>query len=682
MKKVFFIISALFSVTSLTAQETHACHSDEMHYQLVQDKPNLLPVFEQKRQVLEAFTKNFKPFQAKSGPYIIPIVFHVIHTNGVENISEDQIKDGIKQLNEQFNKRNADTSITVAAFKGIAADVQVEFRLAKLDPDGKCTNGITRTYSTLSNGGYHDVKSLVHWPREKYLNVYVCKDAAGLAGHALMPPVADTLPDWDGIVMKHSYVGTIGTSQPLHKTVLSHEVGHYLNLYHIWGGNNVPNFYYLPVASAGNCAYDDEVDDTPNTIGWQTCNTGGSSCGGGLDNVQNYMDYSYCSTMFTEGQKTRIHAALNSPIAQRNNLWTNENLIATGVLDVQPLCHADFEIQRPYFCAGDTVTVFDRSYHGVTTRTWNIPTGTIVAQQDSIVKVIFTQEGKHTIALTVSDGTNTLTVSKEDVVEILPSSVTKNYLIEDFEYPSSTYRTVLLNANNTWQFTNYAATGENGYWVDNFEKGENTYEFDLRPINLVGVTNPSVIFDRAFARISGSPFESLEIKASNNCGATWNTIRSFSTASGLKTVATDLQEGPYTTPNQEDWASISSFVIPAGYRKEHTMLRFSFLTKGYNNLFVDNINVGAQAELSTTILENNLVSIYPNPAKTSFTISNAKDIPLSVSIYDITGKLIDTHQFNNGLEHQIDIKHLRSGYFLVKITVEGKEMTKRLIVVE
>ena len=228
MKNIIYLLLSTLSFAFLNAQEQFPCHSDEMHYQLVQANPSLLQHFELKRQELETFTKNFEEFQAKSGPYIIPIVFHVIHMNGDENVSDDQLFDAVKNLNEQYNKRNADTSLTIAAFKGIAANVQVEFRLAKLDPDGNCTNGITRHYSPTSAIGDHTVKSVVHWPREKYLNVYVCKSAtSGMAGHSLMPPVADTLPDWDGIVMSHTYVGTIGTSEWSHRTVLSHEVGHY-----------------------------------------------------------------------------------------------------------------------------------------------------------------------------------------------------------------------------------------------------------------------------------------------------------------------------------------------------------------------------------------------------------------------------------------------------------------------
>lgn len=676
MKKVFTFFYFFIGILSVTAQNGIPCHSDEMHHQLVQSRPDLLPVLEQKRQELELYTKNFAPFPSKSGPYIIPVVFHVMHLNGPENIAEEQIHDALKHLNEQFNKRNADTSQTINAFKGIAADVQIEFRLAKKDPNGVCSNGITRHYSTTTIAGNHDVKSVVHWPPNQYLNIYVCQDAAGLAGHSLMPIVADTLPNWDGIVMRHDYVGAIGTSQWLHRTVLTHEVGHYLNLYHIWGGNNVPGFYYLPVANAGNCAYDDEVTDTPNTIGWQTCNINGSSCSS-LDNVQNYMDYSYCSTMFTEGQKQRMHAVLNSSIANRNNLWNPTNLAATGVLNDGELCFSDFEIKRPYACIGDTVDIFDRSYHHVVSRVWQIPNGTIISQQDSIVRVVFHQEGVQSIQLTVSDGVDTAMAIKDEAITILPSVTSNDYLWESFEYPENTNRTVLLNSSNYWQFTDKAASGNNGYYINNYQNNTSSYSFDLRPINLTNITNPSVIFDRAYANIDSAPFESLEIKVSTNCGVSWNTIRSFTPAS-LSTVPT-IANGPYV-PASNEWATVSSFSIPASYRKAHTMLRFSYNGKGYNNLYLDNINVGSQDKLHTSLNTTSIFSIYPNPAQSEFTIQSSQEIAYSVELYDITGKNIASYNVPSTSQKTISLGALSTGIYLVKIYSEQAEKIERLVI--
>lgn len=260
------------------------------------------------------------------------------------------------------------------------------------------------------------MKSLIHWPPNKYLNIYVCAQAAGLAGHSMLPAAADTIPEWDGIVMQHSYVGTIGTSEYFRRTVLTHEIGHFLNLQHIWGGNNVPNYYYLPVSDPGNCAYDDEVSDTPNTIGWQSCNLSGTTCGD-LDNVQNYMDYAYCGRMFTEGQKARMHACLNSSVANRNNLWQPANLAATGTDDgTYYLCAAKFEADKRVVCVGDTITFSDLSYNGVQTRYWEINGATTNSTTDSIVKAVYSSPGKYTIKLTVGRDGEDVSVTRNEYI--------------------------------------------------------------------------------------------------------------------------------------------------------------------------------------------------------------------------------------------------------------------------
>src|SRR5690606_20335294 len=89
--------------------------------------------------------------QQMNGPessslYTIPVVVHVVHLNGAENISDEQIYDAIEVLNRDFNKENSDTSQVVSSFGGIIGNAQIEFKLASKDPNGDCHKGITRTY--------------------------------------------------------------------------------------------------------------------------------------------------------------------------------------------------------------------------------------------------------------------------------------------------------------------------------------------------------------------------------------------------------------------------------------------------------------------------------------------------------------------------------------------------------
>jgi hypothetical protein len=218
MKYILLLFSLLFAFFSFTQEsERFPCGTDEMHQHLFDQYPQYNDGIIRANNRLEDFTTEFiqNNINQKNGnPYIIPVVFHVIHDYGDGNIEDSQIYDALEQVYLQFRKLNEDTTDIVQDFKNIAVDAEIEIRLAQLDPNGNCTNGITRTVSDLTNIGDHQVKSLIQWPPDQYLNVYVCNQAAGLAGHALLPAAAaaDTIPEWDGIVMQHSYIGTVGTS--------------------------------------------------------------------------------------------------------------------------------------------------------------------------------------------------------------------------------------------------------------------------------------------------------------------------------------------------------------------------------------------------------------------------------------------------------------------------------------
>ena len=161
-------------------------------------------------------------------------------------------------LNADFRKLNADTGQIVAGFVDIAADVDVEFRLAKRDPSGNCHSGINRLQDELTYEGNNEMKQLIHWPRNSYMNVYVAASAAGAAGYTNYP--SDWGANTDGIVLKHDYVGSIGTSNTYRSRTLTHECGHWLNLPHTWGSSNNPN-------EEENCDVDDGVEDTPLCLG-------------------------------------------------------------------------------------------------------------------------------------------------------------------------------------------------------------------------------------------------------------------------------------------------------------------------------------------------------------------------------------------------------------------------------
>lgn len=247
----------------------------------------------------------------KGGPKTIPVVVHVVYRIAAENISDAQIKSQIAALNKDYRATNPDKSKVPAVWKGLVTDVNVQFALATKDPKGKATSGITRTLTTRTSFGSNDsVKSAATggvnaWPTNKYLNIWVCTLGGGLLGYAQFPGgPAGT----DGVVILNTAFGTTGTATAPFNLGRSatHEIGHWLNLRHIWGDTE-------------HCEGTDFVADTPNaqqpnfgkpTFPHITCKNGPNG-----DMFVNYMDYvdDAAMVMFTSGQVARMSATLAGP---------------------------------------------------------------------------------------------------------------------------------------------------------------------------------------------------------------------------------------------------------------------------------------------------------------------------------------------------------------------------------
>lgn len=286
-----------------------SCGTMLVHERLLRSDPTYLSARNDSEN--RAFAYAQRPdVLGRSGVTVVPVVVHVVYNGAAQNISDAQIHSQIDVLNQDFRKTNPDVSSLPAPFQPLAADARIEFELATTDPAGAATSGITRTSTTTA--GFTDDNKVKHastggadaWPRDNYLNLWVCRLSGGLLGYAQFPGGP---PDTDGVVIRDTAFGNTGTAAApfnLGRTA-THEIGHWLNLRHIWGDDGT------------GCSGDDFVADTPNAAG---ANSGIPSfphvtCGNGPngDLFQNYMDYTDDAGMFmfTAGQVTRMQASLD-----------------------------------------------------------------------------------------------------------------------------------------------------------------------------------------------------------------------------------------------------------------------------------------------------------------------------------------------------------------------------------
>lgn len=287
------------------------------------------PSIIQRRQNIETHTQAYQSSLNKAAGVIvtIPVVVHVVYNTTAQNISQAQIQSQIDILNADYRKLNADTGNVPALFKSLAADCKVEFVLAKRDPAGNSTTGIIRKQTTTTsftsndNVKYSSKGGDDAWASSSYLNLWVCPLGGGLLGYAQFPGSGAAATD--GVVINVTAFGNTGTAAaPYNKgRTATHEVGHWLNLYHIWGDDS------------GACTGSDNVGDTPNqgaeNYGCPTYPH--ASCSNTSDMFMNYMDYvdDACMNMFSVGQGARMSALFASGGA-RASLLSSLGGVAPG----------------------------------------------------------------------------------------------------------------------------------------------------------------------------------------------------------------------------------------------------------------------------------------------------------------------------------------------------------------
>ncbi len=747
MKKLLFISVLIFIQFQFYGQEWKNILADDLLIrQKVKDDPSLIDkyqAYEKKFKLLvdQCALQNWmsKTDTLINGKRIIPVVVHIIHNYGAENITDAQVIDAINKMNIDYLKLNADTAQTYPLFKSRAANCAIEFRLAKLDSNGNCTNGIDHIYDPQTNWAYFSTMKQYHWPTDKYMNVFAVNfiypsgmslpDGAFIGGMSPFPPdntLSQALtggdPDIDGVLIRQDCMGAIGTAENvggmginmLNRT-FTHETGHYFNLYHPFQSL----YAALGIDGCGNIIFSagDEVDDTPPVAAATqntslTCFTPGSinSCTNDNpdepDMIENYMDYQwgYCNNIFTNGQKARMDATLTG---YRHNLWSKENLIATGVLDTafHPLCTpiADFHASNTTVCVGSTVSFYDNSYNGtVDTYQWDFPGGTPSTSNVAAPVITYNTAGIYPATITVSNTTGTDTKTMINYIKVIdPSTNLYAPMSEGFENGLNSEWYVTNDIGNGWVISDTAsATGAKSIRILNFTGNQpaSIDAFVSNGLNLTSLSTSVALklkFKYAYAgkinpgtilTAADTVYDKLRVMVSTNCGKTWVQRWIKSNANLQTTTPTSSSFKPLSTEWKADSINIHIYLTQ---HQTNFQFKFEFIPNGGNNVYVDDINIdnGAYVNMNEYALDLLDVKLYPNPMNQSTTLYF--NLPESnytrIDVYDMLGHEVmnlENSTLNAGTHYYYLSKNdfSSNGCYFIRITAGEFSFVQQLMV--
>lgn len=545
--------------------------------------------------------------------HLVPVVFHIIYADGSDNISDAQILDQLEILNRDFRRQNADASNLRAVFQPVAADPEIEFRLATLDPSGNCTNGINRVQSSLSINANDNVKSLISWDNTKYLNVWVVRSInINISGGTVLgyayPPSVNQPASLDGIVMRHDRVGTIGSAVPDSEgRTLTHEVGHYFGLRHPF---------------QGGCSGGDQVADTPPVaLASSGCGLSANTCTNDNpdlpDMLENYMDYSDedCQNTFTQGQKTIMKNSI-AQFALRGDVTSGANLTATGltgqVCTPTPLVRQETSV----VCAGGSVQ-FEAAVIGgnAPSYTWSFPGGSPSSSTQPNPLVTYNTPGEYDVTLTATNAAGSEQTTVAGAIRVaqntLPAPILLSGGFDQGTVPNAEWTVVSHQDDVPFELQSVGFSGGGGLRIRSFITTNGQVD-DLisQPMNLSLFTQAELRFQYAFQKRVAAGLSALRVLASTDCGQTWTTLRVI--GGNQLSTNTTLNSTTEFMPGPADWREAT--VDLAGLLGQGTpvVFRFEFSAEGANDLYLDQVELNGV--LSETELSQPGFRVFPNPS--------------------------------------------------------------------
>lgn len=560
------------------------------------------------------------PLRTKA-TYQVPVVVHIIHKGeavGVgTNISDVQILSQIAVLNKDYQRLNSDASNTPAEFLPVAGIFDVEFILAKRDPEGLPTTGIVRKQGTKISYTINDnyeLKSTSYWPAKDYLNLWVC-NITDYLGYAQFPVSnlaglenSSNNRLTDGVVIAYQAFGSNDDGafdlEPDYNKgrTATHEIGHFFGLRHTWGDDS------------GQCTGTDYVDDTPN----QANSTSGCPAHPSLSCTnnkmfQNYLDYTddVCMNIFTQGQVSRMQTviensprrvslltspALLDPVPVANDLGIKE-IITPALSECNTTFTPKIEI-RNYGNNTITSTQIQIKKDGVFVETIS-PTLSLAPLASTTITFtnLSLSSGNHTVTFTILQTNGVSDGNPADNVVDQSTQIAFTQVTPFTEaFPSTPAKWIIQNPDQkyTWQNTNAANANPSNKAMKmafyNYEDGEG--EIDLLTTPLVDLSTKTVAvltFDLAYARFNSSN-DGLRVLVLENCNSDLSQATEIYNKKGSTLSTTTGTTNEFIPISASQWRT-ETINLSAFIGQSNIQLVFIGLNDYGNNLYLDNVGI-------------------------------------------------------------------------------------------
>ncbi len=695
LRSIFFVLLSCLTFYSVKAQERCATTLMHTNHHSIESFEKWLS---EKRNQINTKRLN------QNGPFEIPVVVHIVHngepigTRG--NISDEKVIEQINILNADFRRTNADAINTPSVFTEFAVDTEISFVMAKQDPEGLATNGITRSRGSISEFRFSDdllLKSQLFWPPEDYLNIYVASINSFL-GYAQFPVnnleglrldlAAEarnrTERITDGIVVDWEYWGinpdTPGSFESFGRTA-THEVGHYLGLRHIWGD--------------GGCSIDDFCADTPLSSNSSSgCPFEKITCGS-RDMVENYMDFTndVCMNLFTRCQSERMKAILDfSP--RRKTLTTSQALSAPQTY-LSDLGIRELTVDNSQSTCLDEIrpVVSVRNYGTELLNSFDISlsnNGTIIQTINSNI----TLPSLATTTISFEPVPISLETNNQFEIEILSNDERNENNISVFNifrpattpiphqesfpvFPTATWET---SNGSMWQIGNAAfeTASNNGFVLPYFDAPSETlgnFDFLTSPVfNLNDPSFTSISFRYAFAPNKEEFNDGLIVAISTDCGQTFPRSNYVFEEYGSTLATSPALSQEFSPISSKDWRRVNLDL--SAFEGNEIRIAFIGHNGNGNNIYLDDFQIGASSILSTNAAVGELsgFSIAACEGVRNPTLEIINDGTETINSVDLTILSDGTEIVNTAIDN-LRIRPGRNSLVRIPINLQGQNLS-------